>query len=229
VAGSRGEQNRPTGPWIGWLVGAGGAGGGARGRSGAGLGYGRVAELAGIHPTSVHAAGARPTSVGEVRVAETWSVTSSSSTNGRVTGGTVEPRAVAWLPIPADIGRVTIRPDSARMKLADLVGVRPDHQVDWEAVDETWHLHGDDEPLLRAVVDIGLMGRLTELPGRWIVRFDGPWLLVVATADGDRLTSKPPTLVEVVDQIADVAVAVRSILPEMLWRDLDTFLSAYRV
>ncbi len=188
-----------------------------------------VARLARIHESGLHAAGVLVRSSGEeVRVAEGWVVTSTSSNDDRVTGGTVEPRVVGWTRLPGDIGQVTIRPDSARMKLADLTRIRPDHEVEWETVDETWHIHGDDEPLLRAVVDIGLMGRLAELPGRWLVRFDGPWLLVVPTADRGSVTAKPPALVDVVDEIGAVVTTIRSILPQMLWHDLDGFLAAYR-
>jgi hypothetical protein len=104
-----------------------------------------------------------------------------------------------------------------------------DHQVDWDAVDTTWHLHGDDEALLRAVIDIGLMGRLSELDGRWIVRFVGQTLMVIPTAPKNRLVAKPPTLIDVAAEIGDVVVEVRGILPQILFDDLDELLAAYRL
>ena len=187
-----------------------------------------VADLAGIDPSGLQAAGLRATARAPTGVAESWAVTSVHRTNDEITGGTLEPRVVAWQQLPADIGSVTIRPDNVRMRLADLTGIATDHTVGWEAVDDTWHLYGDDEPLLRAVVDIGLMGRLTELPGRWIVQFRDGYLLVVPTSDRNQLTARPPTLTSVAGDIGDVVVAVRSILPEMLWSGLDEFLAAYR-
>ena len=188
-----------------------------------------VARLAGIHARQPQAAGIHRGLWHEpVMVAESWVVTATHSTNDRVTGGNIEPRVVAWTSLPAAVGNVTIRPDNARMKLADLTGVATDHTVDWDAVDTTWHLHGDDEALLRAVVDIGLMGRLADLPGRWIVRFDGQALMVVPTSLRNRLAAKPPTLADVADEIGAVVAAVRSILPQMLWSDLDGMLAGYR-
>lgn len=188
-----------------------------------------VARLAGIHAHQPQAAAIhRGLWHDPVMVAESWIVTATHSTNDRVTGGNIEPRVVAWTYLPAAVGNVTIRPDNARMKLADLTGVAADHTVDWDAVDTTWHLHGDDEALLRAVVDIGLMGRLADLPGRWIVRFGGQVLMVVPTAPRNRLTARPPTLADVADEIGAVVAAVRSILPQMLWSDLDGMLAGYR-
>lgn len=189
----------------------------------------RVAELCGIDPSGIQAAATRTDAGDEtVTVAEAWTVRSTHKMNERVVGGDVEPRVVAWTQLPASVGTVTVRPDNARMKLADLTGAVSDHKVDWEAVDGTWHLHGDDEALLRAVVDIGLMGRLAELPGRWIVRIAGDTLMVIPTADRNRLAAPPPALADVADDIADVLVAVRRALPQMLWSDLESFLAGYR-
>lgn len=188
-----------------------------------------VARLAGIEPEQPQVAAIHDGLWDvPVTVAESWVVTTTDSTNDRITGGNIEPRVVAWMELPAPIGNVTIRPDNARMRLADLTGVSKDHTVDWEAVDTTWHLHGDDEALLRAVIDIGLMGRLADLPGRWIVRFVGTNLMVIPTAARNTLTAKPPTLSDVAGEIGRVVVDVRSILPQMLWSDLDGLLAGYR-
>lgn len=189
---------------------------------------GTVQRLAGIDPSGIQVAAERPGLGAPVLVAEAWQVRSQHSRGDEVIGGDVEPRVVAWTALPADIGTVTIRPDNARMKLASLSRVATDFQVDWEAVDTLWHLHGDDEALLRAVIDIGLMGRLTELPPRWIVQIADGALLVLPTAPRNRLTAKPPVLLDVAGEVGEVIDRVREVLPQMLWHDLGTFLSGYR-
>jgi hypothetical protein len=186
-----------------------------------------VLRITGMPPAGIRCAGITTTPFGDLVVAEGWRVTAIEETNDRVSGGNIEPRVVGWLRLPAVLPDVTIRPDNARMKVADLLG-NDDHRVDWEAVDVKWHLHGPDEATMRAIVDIGVMGVLAGLPPRWILRITDGWLIGVATATHDELTAKAPTLEQVAADVQPAIVGVRRMMQQMLWDDLDGFLAAYR-